>query len=128
MRLLLDTHTFVWFIEGNSSLSPRARLLIENKSNQLFLSVASLWEMAIKFSLGKLYLGQPFDTLVPQQLHANTIDLLGIEWDHIIKVAALPFHHRDPFDRMLIAQALTERLPIISIDATLDAYGIIRLW
>jgi len=128
MRLLLDTHSFLWFIGGSAQLRAKARTLIEDASNQPFLSVASLWEMAIKISLGKLSLGQPFETLIPQQLGLNGIALLGITINHAAEVARLPFHHRDPFDRLLIAQAIVEQMPIVSGDTAFDAYAITRLW
>jgi len=128
MRLLLDTHSFLWFISGNPQISSSARMLIEDVSNQPFLSVASLWEMAIKMSLGKLSLGQPFETLIPQQLSLNGIALLGITISHTAVVARLPFHHRDPFDRLLVAQAMTEQMSIVSGDTAFDAYAVTRLW
>lgn len=113
MRLLLDTHSFLWFIDGNASLSPTARTLIEVADNQPLLSMASLWEMAIKLSIGKLSLGQPFKALIPEQMRLNGIELLPIEIGHVVVVAKLPFHHRDPFDRLLIAQAMVEQIPIV---------------
>jgi len=128
MRLLLDTHSFLWFISGSPHLSRNARTLIEDVSNQPFLSVASLWEMAIKLSLGKLSLSEPFEVLLPEQMRLNGINLLGIEMEHTALVAKLPFHHRDPFDRLLIAQAMVERIPIVSADTAFDAYDVKRLW
>jgi PIN domain nuclease of toxin-antitoxin system len=128
MKLLLDTHAFLWFIEGHSRLSPRARALIEDEANEVFLSVASLWEIAIKVSLGKLHLLQPFEILIPQQLRLNAIALLDILPDHAAGVIALPFHHRDPFDRLLIAQAQVEQMLIVGDDSAFDAYQITRLW
>ena len=128
MRLLLDTHSFLWFISGSTNLSPTARTLIEDASNQPLLSVASLWEMAIKLSLGKLSLAQPFEVLIPQQMRLNGIKLLGIEIEHTAAVSKLPFHHRDPFDRLLIAQAMVEQMPIVSADTAFDTYPIKRLW
>ena len=128
MKLLLDTHTFLWFIAGDVRLSNKARTLIEDMDNVRLLSTASLWEIAIKTSIGKLDLGLPFGTLIPQQLDGNLIDLLDITVDHAALVATLPFHHKDPFDRMVIAQALAEELPIVSVDPILDTYNITRLW
>lgn len=103
-------------------------MLIEDSTNQPFLSMASLWEMAIKLSLGKLNLGQSFETLIPQQMDQNGIKLTNIEINHLVIVSALPFYHRDPFDRLLIAQAIAKNLPIISADSSFDAYPIQRLW
>jgi PIN domain nuclease of toxin-antitoxin system len=128
MRLLLDTHAFLWFIMGSPNLSAAARALIEDGANERFLSVASLWEMAIKVSLGRLTLSAPFDVLIPDQLSLNGVELLGIEVVHATAVSTLPFHHRDPFDRLLIAQAIVEDMSIISIDAAFDSYPVKRLW
>ena len=93
MRLLLDTHSFLCFIDGSPKLSSAARSLIEDVNNYAYLSVASLWEMAIKMSLGKLSLAQPFDVLISQQLSQNRIELLDISLQHAAVVAVLPFHH-----------------------------------
>jgi PIN domain nuclease of toxin-antitoxin system len=128
VKLLLDTHTFLWFIGGNSSLSKRARTLIEDETNQIFLSTASLWEIAIKISLGKLTLSDDFETLVSEQLTVNGIELLEISVNHAALVANLPFHHRDPFDRLLVAQAQAEQMAVISKDESFDAYEVNRLW
>ncbi len=127
MRLLLDTHTFLWFIDDNPRLSARAKALLESDAD-LLLSVASLWEISIKMSIGKFNLSQPFDVFVPQQLAANSIEILPISLAHLGVISTLPFHHRDPFDRLLIAQAMIEQLPIVSIDAAFDAYSVKRLW
>lgn len=128
MKLLLDTHSFLWFIAGSSHLSPQARTLIEAEENQSFLSVASLWEMAIKVSLGKLSLEQPFEPFISDQLELNGIEILGISLAHTAVIAGMPFHHRDPFDRLLIAQAQVEQIPVVSGDLALDLYPITRLW
>ena len=128
MKLLIDTHSFLWFIDGSSQLSATARKLIENAANERYLSVASVWEMAIKISLGKLSLGQPIEVQIPHQLSHNGIALLDIGVSHAAVVAALPLHHRDPFDRMLVAQARVEQLSVVSVDSALDAYGVTRLW
>jgi len=128
MKILLDTHTFLWFIEGSSNLSPTARGLIEDSSNRPFLSVASLWEMAIKISLGKLRLNQPYESLIPEQLDFNGIEILGIGLSHAAAIVTLPFHHRDPFDRLLIAQAMVENMPLVSADSAFDTYSVNRLW
>lgn len=128
MNLLLDTHAFLWFIEGSERLSATARELIEESANRPFLSAASLWEMAIKLSLGRLHMGRPFEDLIPEQMRLNGIQLLGIELEHVAPVTTLPFHHRDPFDRLLVAQAMVEQMPIVSADPAFDAYPIGRLW
>ncbi len=129
MRVLLDTHTFLWFIEDHPRLSRVARQLIEDNTTVPFLSVASLWEMAIKISLGKMTVGnQSFETFIPEQMSRNDIAPLDITVWHVARVAVLPLAHRDPFDRMLIAQAIIEELPIISADSILDAYPVTRIW
>lgn len=103
MRLILDTHTFLWFIEGSLNLSDTAKNLIEDERNQKFLSVANLWEMSIKVSIGKLQLKMTFTELVKQQVYGNAIELLTIKPEHLDELAKLPFHHKDPFDRLIIA-------------------------
>lgn len=101
---------------------------IFSKTNEKLLSTASIWEMAIKHTTGKLSFGQPFKVFIDQQINLNNIDLLNINLDHLDIVATLPLHHRDPFDRLLIAQAMVEQLPILSTDSAFDAYLIRRLW
>jgi PIN domain nuclease of toxin-antitoxin system len=128
VNLLLDTHSFIWFVEDSPSLSAQARALIEEPTNAVFFSMASVWEMAIKVSLGKLHLSQPFDLFIPNQLLLNDITILDITVNHSLRVATLPFHHRDPFDRLLIAQSQVERMPCVSIDSVFDAYSVDRLW
>jgi PIN domain nuclease of toxin-antitoxin system len=128
MRVLLDTHAFLWFVIGSPELSSRARDVIEDAAIEKFLSVASLWEMAIKASLGKIILAKPFDVLIPGQISAAGFSVLGLEIDHITAVAVLPFHYRDPFDRMLVAQAKHEEMSIVSSDTQLDSYEIERIW
>ena len=131
MNVVLDTHTLLWFIDGNSQLSSTARAVIEDASNTSYVSTASLWEIAIKVSLGKLTLQEPFDPFIPQQLQRNGFLVLGIQVDHTAMVATLPFpraDHRDPFARLIIAQAMVERVPIVSRDNKFDAYPITRMW
>lgn len=128
MKYLLDTHTLLWFLQGDKKLSDKARQLIDSPRNSKFLSIVSLWEIAVKVSLGKLVLGKSFERLFPEQLHFNRIQILDITVESLIKLTALPFHHRDPFDWLIIVQALVEEFPIIGADATFDAYGIIREW
>lgn len=127
MRFLLDTHSLLWFLSGDTSLSQRARRIIENPDDVILVSIASLWEIAIKHSLGKLKLAQPFNELFPHQLSINSISLLDIQLRHVARISNLEFHHRDPFDR-LAAQSLSEEIPILSSDEALDAYGLERIW
>jgi len=128
VRLLLDTHTLLWFATDNPRLSANAYELIGDATNEALVSIASLWEMAIKINTGKLIVGQPLDRFIAQHLIANRFELLPISIAHILQIAELPLHHRDPFDRLLVAQARAERLPIISADTLFDAYPITRLW
>lgn len=128
MAYLLDTHTFLWFITDDTALSLSAKMLIENPEHTVYLSIASIWEMAIKISLGKLEMPAPFDEFINAQTYKNSISLLGITTRHLGIVASLPFHHRDPFDRLIAAQSLVEQIPIIGIDLIFDAYGVKRYW
>lgn len=128
MRLLLDTHTFLWFIGGNDDLSGYARGLIEDPGNQRFLSVASLWEMAIKKSLGRLRLELPFPQLVEREVRGNAMEVLDVRPEHLDEMVKLPFHHRDPFDRLIIAQSLSENAPVVGRDEAFDEYPVELLW
>ena len=128
MRLLLDTHAFLWWVEGASSLGRRARSAITNPDNEVLVSIASCWELAIKLSLDKLRLTQRLDRFIPEQLSANGFVLLPLELRHTLGVASLPFHHRDPFDRLLAAQALDEDLTIVSGDRVFAKYGVRVVW
>lgn len=125
---LLDTHTFLWFINDDNALSATAKALIKDPTNSIHLSIASVWEMAIKVSLGKLAVPSPFAVFVEEQLRENSILLLGITTAHTGVVATLPFHHRDPFDRLIIVQSLTEEFPVIGSDDVFDQYGVQRSW
>ena len=128
MRGLLDTHTFLWFIAAHPALSAPARKWIETSANERLLSVASLWEIAIKASAGKLTVPLPMTELVATHIVGNAIKLLPIAPPHLDRLVTLPFHHRDPFDRLIIAQAKSEALPIVGRDAQFDAYSITRIW
>jgi PIN domain nuclease of toxin-antitoxin system len=128
VRLLLDTHTFLWFIGGDTALSSYARQLIEDRTNERLLSIASLWEMAIKASLGRLTLSLSFTDLVVEHVHGNAIELFEILPRHLDVLTTLPFYHKDPFDRMIIAQRQAENIPILSCDSAFDDYAIRRLW
>jgi PIN domain nuclease of toxin-antitoxin system len=128
MKLLLDTHAFLWAVSEETLLSDQARDLIQNNRNDLLLSTASLWEIAIKLSIGKLTLTEPYDVFVPEQLAVLGVVVLPASIQHYALVAGLPHHHRDPFDRLIIAQAIAEKLPIISIDDKFDKYSVQRRW
>ena len=126
MRLLIDTHIFLWFVWNDVRLKALPRSLIEDPDNDILLSIASVWEVAIKVSTLKLKLLQPVDVFFAEQLERNAITLLPITLAHTAHVATLPFHHRDPFDRLLAAQSLTENVPLLSVDAVFDRYGVSR--
>lgn len=128
MTALLDTHTILWFWWDDPRLSASALNLIRDPTNRKLVSSGSVWEVAIKVSLGKLDVGGSFGGLFPQQMHRTNFEWLPISDDHLAVVATLPFHHKDPFDRLLIAQSLCEKIPIISADAVFDDYGVVRLW
>ena len=128
MNLLLDTHALLWFLNDDPQLPPTANAVIEDPANRKLVSVAICWEIAIKVGLKRLDLGEPATTFLPRELAANGFDLMGIELTHATFVETLPPHHKDPFDRMLIAQALIEKLPVVGIDAIFDQYGVTRLW
>jgi PIN domain nuclease of toxin-antitoxin system len=128
MRVLLDTHSVLWFLTGNEKLSTTAQEVMIDFENELVLSIASLWEIAIKVSLGKLELERPFEELFPSQLREHEIELLHMMVPHLVKVASLPFHHRDPFDRVIIAQSLAEGLPVITADPAFRSYGVTIIW
>ena len=128
MKLLLDTHAFLWWVEGAPALGRRARIAVANPDNQVFLSVASCWELAIKLSLGKLRLTQRLDRFIPEQLAVNGFSLCAVELRHVAGVADMPFHHRDPFDRLLAAQALQDQLAVVSADRVFRRYGVTVVW
>ena len=128
MRWLLDTHAFIWYTTDSSGLTATGRALIDNGENDILLSTASVWERAIKHSIGRVTFSMPFMEFIKQQIAVNRIDILEITFDHIEVVASLPLHHRDPFDRLIIAQSMAQQIPILSVDAIFDAYAIARLW
>lgn len=123
---LLDTHAFIWLTENDQNLSLDLRHLID-QADVVYLSIASLWEVAIKLKIGKLLLQRPYETIGPI-IETSDILLLPISFADTVQIRDLPLHHRDPFDRMLIAQAMNHQLSIISADAAFDAYPIQRLW
>ncbi len=127
MKLLLDTHAFIWFINGDSSLSSKARKEILKPINSKFISMASIWEMAIKVSLGKLRINYPFKEVF-NQIEENGFEILPIVFDHTLLITQLEFHHRDPFDRIVIAQAISERMIIISKDENFNKYQVEIIW
>jgi PIN domain nuclease of toxin-antitoxin system len=128
MKLLLDTHTFLWLVEGSPNLSAAAQAALASPTNDLYLSVASVWELAIKTSIKKLALSDPLDLFVRKWTAVYRVAPLAIETPHALAVAGLPDHHRDPFDRMLIAQAQVEGMTLVSGDAKFAPYPESILW
>ena len=128
MRYLLDTHTFLWWVTDDRRLSPRARALIRDPENEVLFSAASAWEIAIEAQLGRIVLrGDPRE-VIPRQVAANGFAQLAIETPHALEVAALPLLHPDPFDRLLVAQALLEELPLLSVDPAVAQYNVLVIW
>ena len=129
MKYLLDTHAFLWFLNDDRALSASATEAIEDPAHSIYLSIVSLWENAIKVTIGKLELPQPFGVFIRRQLEINRrLRLLSISIDHLDMTASIPLHHRDPFDRLLIGQALHEDLTLITNDSKLSLYPVHRLW
>ena len=128
MNVLLDSHTFLWFVLDDPQLSRSAKSLIEDPATGVFVSPASYWEIAIKVRLGKLDLQSSYDDFMQRGIVGNAFSVLPVEPKHTSLLTTLPFHHRDPFDRLLVAQALVETMRIVSCDQQLDAYGVQRAW
>lgn len=128
MRLLLDTHAFLWAIAEEERLSQRVRALLEDLDNDILVSLASIWEIAIKAGLGHLDVPDDLEGFIAKHLSRAGIGVLPIELRHVVGVRDLPAHHRDPFDRLLIVQSRIERIPIVSVDTALGAYGVDIVW
>jgi len=128
MKLLLDTHALVWLLEGDPQLSPQVRQEVARPGAALWVSAASLWELTIKVSLGKLSVAGGLSVVFNQVLPQQRVNLLPVMPHHLLRLEPLPFHHRDPFDRLLAAQALAESLTLASKDEIFDAYGVARVW
>src|SRR5574340_245663 len=124
MRLLLDTHTLLWFLLDDSRLSTTARARIEDLANDIEISPASYWEIAIKIRLGKYSLPRPYRDFMESQISLNDFRILHIEPKHTSLLTTMEMHHKDPFDRLLVAQALAEGIPLVSADEQFDAYGV----
>jgi len=127
VKVLLDTHALIWFQAGDRRLSKAARRAIEADDAELLISAATVWEMAIKASLHRLKLSDPVDSYIAEKV-GQGYRMLAVSWTHAATVEALPWHHRDPFDRLLVAQALTERCPVITKDRAFHKYGVEVVW
>lgn len=128
MKVLLDTHTFLWWIADDPRFSPRARQIMEAADTEPFLSAASDWEIAIKSRLGRLKLPSDLQGFIAEQLRINAIQVLPIQMSHALHVLTLPDLHRDPFDRMLVAQGQLEQLPILTGDTQIAQYAVMTIW
>lgn len=128
MKILLDAHALLWFVWGHASLIAKAESLMTDPGNELLLSTGTIWEIAIKIGLNKLKLAESYEDFIDRAIIENDLVILGITVKHAAVVASLPFHHRDPFDRLLVAQATVERIPVLSNDSLFDDYGVERLW
>lgn len=128
MKLLLDTHTFIWWDSELAKLSPRVLALCQDRQNALVLSVASVWEMQIKLQLGKLKLTLPLAELIESQRQTNNLEILPVMLLHVLALQHLPVHHKDPFDRLLIAQANVEDVVLVSNDPAFPRYAVKVLW
>ena len=128
MRVLLDTHAFLWWITDDKQLSKQAREIMRDNNNTLYLSAASGMEMAIKAKLGKLEIEEPVPQYIAEQLHQNAIQTLAVQMSHALHVYTLPYHHRDPFDRLLVAQSQLEKLPLLTIDSKIKQYDVQVIW
>jgi PIN domain nuclease of toxin-antitoxin system len=128
VQLLLDTHTFLWFVLNDPQLSRPADALITDPTNEVLISPATYWEMAIKVAKKKLDLLAPYDDFMKRGIEDNDFTILPIETKHTSILTTMPMHHKDPFDRLIISQALVEGIPVVSIDLEFDAYGVTRLW
>ena len=128
MRVLVDTHVFLWWVEGDRRLPVKARAALADRDNECLFSLVSAWELAIKAGLGKLKLALPVTRYVVEHVAANGFQTLDIRMAHVGRVESLPTHHGDPFDRLLIAQALEEKLPVVTADPVFRDYGVKRIW
>jgi len=128
MNCLLDTHVVLWILSDDRRLSENAKIQFLEKENTIYLSMASIWEISIKVSLNKLEIKSSLETFVEKHIIGNDIHLLNIELEHVYPLVKLPFHHRDPFDRLIVSQAIYEKMPIISSDKNFDLYSVKRIW
>ena len=128
MRVLVDTHVFLWWVEGNRALPAKARAALADRKNECLISMVSAWELAIKAGLGKLKLTLPVKRYLVENVAANGFRMLDIQMAHVGRVETLDPHHGDPFDRLLVAQALEEKLAVVTADPVFRKYGVKRIW
>ncbi len=128
MKYLIDTHTLIWIASENPKLSEKVKRLYLEPKNEIYLSIASIWEIAIKMSLGKISLGENLESFITNHIKGNSIKILDIKVSHILIVEKLPFHHKDPFDRLIISQSIEEEIPVLGKDSIFDFYESKRIW
>jgi len=128
MRILLDTHTFLWWAADDPQISLKAKALITNPDNEVFFSVVSAWEIIIKVGIGKLSLSESPETYIPSRIVSNQFEILPVQMSHILKINSLPNFHKDPFDRLLIAQSLVEDLLLLTVDNAIAQYPVTTIW
>ena len=128
MRVLVDTHVFLWWVEGDRALPVKARAALADRDNECLFSLVSVWELAIKAGSGKLKLALPVQRYVIEHVAANGFRMLDIQMAYVGRVESLASHHGDPFDRLLIAQALEEKIPVVTADPVFRDYGVKRIW
>jgi PIN domain nuclease of toxin-antitoxin system len=127
-RLLLDTHAFLWFVFDDPRLTPAAAAVIEDPDVEKLLSIVSVWEIAIKEQIGRLSLGMPFPRFLEEHVVGTQLSLVPVELSHLLEYSALPLHHRDPFDRLLVSQALAEGIGVLTSDPSFAMYGVSTSW
>jgi PIN domain nuclease of toxin-antitoxin system len=128
MRLLLDTHAFLWWITNDERLSARCVAALSDRETEVYLSVAAAWEMAIKYPLGRLKLDAPPDVFIPREIKSNGIIVLPVSLPHVLRTAALPPIHRDPFDRLMVAQSQIEQMDLVTVDPLILKYVVNTFW
>ena len=128
MNYLLDTHALLWIVTDDLQLSDKAKQIFLDSEKRLYLSMASVWELAIKSSLSKISLGMPLEEFINSHVRGIDIDILEIKLPHVLRIENLPFIHRDPFDRLIISQAIEDNLIIVGNDSLFDQYNVTRIW
>lgn len=128
MKILLDTHTFLWWVAEDAQISLKAKEIIANPDNKIYFSVVSAWEIIIKVGTGKLSLSEPPETYIPSRIASSQFEILPVQMPHILKINTLPNFHKDPFDRLLIAQSLVEDLSLVTIDNAISQYPVKTIW
>ncbi|MCY7321049.1 MAG: type II toxin-antitoxin system VapC family toxin [Phormidesmis sp. CAN_BIN36] len=128
MNVLLDTHAFLWWVIDDSQPSNTTKAMIADPANTVYFSVVSAWEIIIKERTGKLSLPEPLETYIPSRIASNQFISLAVQMQHVLQIATLPGHHRDPFDRLLIAQSQVENIPLLTVDYLISQYSIDVIW